>query len=156
MDARKVLVKENGETVISCPSCRKTKKLSVAQFKKNRKQEVRIRCCCSHVFCLCLEYRKYPRKNVKLLGKCINLSKHRVSQDIIIKNISLEGVGFCFFNRHRTKKDDQLQIIFELNDRNNTPMDMNATVRAADRDYIGCEFNTRESYRTTLGFYLFS
>ncbi len=156
MEAGKVLVKEGDNATITCPICQKSKKISVAKYKEQSKRELRIKCSCGNIFCLCLEYRKHPRKSVKLLGKSINLSKHRESQDIIIKNISLGGIGFYPFKKHRTEKEDRLQVSFALNDRNSTLIDTDATVRAAGKDYIGCEFNASETFMTSLGFYLLS
>ena len=154
MEAEKIQVKEGDVAVITCPLCRKIKKMSVAKYKEKGKRELRIKCSCDNTFRLYLEYRKHPRKSVGLLGKSINLSKQRESQDIIIKNISLGGIGFCPFKKHRTRIDDQLQVSFELNGPDKIPIDADATVRAAGRDHIGCEFNAAENFRTALGFYL--
>jgi hypothetical protein len=154
LEATKVLVKEGDLAIITCPSCRKTKKVSVAAYKEKRKPELRIRCSCESIFYLCLEYRKHPRKSVKMLGKSINLSQHRKNQDIILMNISLWGIGFCPMNKYEIKKDDRLQVSFTLNDNNSTAVEAIATVRAASKDYIGCEFNAIENFRSSLGFFL--
>lgn len=154
MEAKKVLVKEGDVAIITCPFCRKTKKQSVAPFKEKRKRELRIKCSCEKIFSICLECRKHQRKYVKLLGKCINLSQHRNSQDIILINISLGGIGFNPMKMYEIRKDDRLQVSFSLNDSNNTPIETTATVRAVSKDYVGCEFNTTESFKPTLGFYL--
>jgi len=156
MEATKVLVKEGDVAIITCPLCRRTKKLSLAADKKQRKRELRIKCSCDKIFCVCLEYRKHPRKAVNLLGRSINLSQHRKSQDISIMNISLGGIGFCPMKKHDIKKDDRLQISFALDDCNNTPLETIASVRTASKDYVGCAFNTTESFRPSLGFYLLS
>ncbi|MBW2471317.1 MAG: PilZ domain-containing protein [Deltaproteobacteria bacterium] len=153
MEARKVLVKENDEALIACPCCNITKKLSVEIYKQNSKRDLRIKCCCGNVFCLCLEYRKNYRKTVKLLGKSTNLSNHRESQDIIIKNISLGGVGFCPFAEHKIRQNDRLQVSFLLNDFNNTNINTDVTVRTVDNDYVGCEFNNTRKIKEEIGFY---
>jgi hypothetical protein len=156
MEASRVLVKEGDVAIISCPFCRKTKKLSVVPYKEKRKRELRIKCSCEKIFSISLEYRKHQRKTVKLLGKSINLSQHRKSQDIILMNISLGGIGFCPMKKYEIRKDDRLQVLFALNDSNNTPIETSATVRTASKDYVGCEFNNTESFRPSLGFYLLS
>lgn len=156
MEASRVLVKEGDVAIITCPFCRKTKKVSVAPYKEKRKRDLRIKCSCEKIFSICLECRKHQRKSVKLLGKSINLSQHRKSQDIILRNISLGGIGFYPMKKYEIKKDDRLQISFSLDDSNSTPIETSATVRAASKDYVGCEFNTPESFKPTLGFYLLS
>lgn len=154
MEAKKVLVKEGDVAIITCPFCRKTKKLSVAPFKEKRKRELRIKCSCEKIFSICLECRKHQRKDVKLLGKSINISQHRKSQDIILINISLGGIGFKPMKKYEIRKDDRLQVSFSLDDSNKTPIETTATVRAVSKDYVGCQFNTTESFKPTLGFYL--
>ena len=154
MEARKVLVNESDEAVISCPACSLVKKMSVGRYRKDSKRYLRVKCSCSKVFNLCLEYREYYRKSVKLLGKSINLSNHRETQDIIVKNVSLRGVGFCPFKKHRTRQGDRLQVFFELNDGYNSPIRTDVIVRRVEENYLGCEFINALKIREPLGFYL--
>ncbi|MFC1837703.1 PilZ domain-containing protein [Thermodesulfobacteriota bacterium] len=156
MEMQKVMVKEGDVAIITCPFCRKNKKLSVGQYKENGKRELRIKCSCDKVFRVCLECRRHYRKPTKLLGKTINLSNHREQQDVIIKNISSGGIGFCAFKKHKTRENDRLHVSFNLNDVNLTAIDTQVTVRSAYKDYIGCEFNSKEKFKTPLGFYLIS
>ena len=104
MEARKVLVKEDDLATISCPGCGKTKKLSMVPYKQNSKRDLRLSCSCENGFCLCLEYRRDRRKSVRLLGKSINLSNHRESQDIIIKNISMGKLAFIRLKSTKTSR----------------------------------------------------
>jgi len=154
MEARKVLVREGDDAIITCPLCRKTKKLSVALYREKKKRDLRIKCSCAEIFRVCLEYRKHPRKPVKLLAQSINLSKHRERQDVIIRNISLGGIGFSPFQKHRNRINDLLQVLFSLDDCHNTFINAKVSVRAANRDYVGCEFNDIRYFAGPLGFYL--
>lgn len=154
METKKVLVKENDAAVITCPFCHTIKKASVARYKERNKRELKIKCGCANVFSICLECRKHPRKPIKLIGKSINLSKHRESRDVIIKDISMGGIQLHPFRKHRIRKDDRLQISFSLNDANNTPITTHVTVKTVFKDHVGCEFNSIEEFRTSLGFYL--
>lgn len=156
MEAKRVLVKEGDVAIITCSFCSKTKKLSVVPYKEKRKRELRIKCSCEKIFSICLEYRKHQRKSIKLLGKSINLSQHRKSQDIILMNISLGGIGFNPKKKYEIREDDRLQVSFSLNDSNSTPIETTATVRTIGKDYVGCEFNTTENFKPALGFYLLS
>lgn len=154
MEAQKILVKESDVATIACPSCDKTKKFSVESCRQKSKRDLLVKCSCENVFSVCLEYRKDRRKSVKLLGKSINFSNHRESQDIIIKNISMGGAGFCPFKKYKTKQDDRLQVFFELNECNNTPVKKDVTVRTANHDYVGSEFNDKQRIDSSLGLYL--
>jgi len=154
---RKLLIKENDIAVIVCPSCGQTKNLSVSHYKENRKRELRIKCSCGAFFDICLEFRRYPRQETRLLGKSINLSNHRESQVVIIKNISLGGLCLCPFSKnHRTRKDDRLHVFFTLNNSQQTPIESKASVRSVSSDFIRCEFNSTDHFKTELGFYLIS
>jgi hypothetical protein len=156
MEMRKVLVKEGDVAIITCPFCRRTEKLPVGHYNETGQRELKIKCSCEKVFCICLERRVHHRKPAKLLGKSVNLSNHRENQDVIIQNISNGGIGFCPFKKHKTRKDDRLQVSFNLNDLQVTPIDTHVTVRSTTNDYIGCEFNFSEKFKTALGFYLMS
>ena len=156
MDANKVLVKDDNTAIITCPSCHLTKKISVADYKGGSKRNLRIKCTCSHIFHLCLEHRRHPRKHVKFLGKSINLSRHRERQNIIIKDISLGGVGFYSFDLHHARRDDHMLVLFNLNDVKMTSIGANVTVRNITDDYFNCEFAPGQNFMSTLGFYLLS
>ena len=154
MEKIKVMVKEGDVAIITCPFCRKVKKAPVLHYKETGQRELKIRCSCDTLFCICLEYRKHHRKPTRLLGKSFNLSNRRENHDVIIKNVSLGGIGFCSFKKHRTLKDNRLQVLFNLNNVQHTPIDTYVTVRSATNDYVGCEFNSIEKFKTSLGFYL--
>jgi hypothetical protein len=154
METKEVMVKEGDVAIINCPFCRKTEKVSVGHYKETGKRELKIRCSCDKLFRISLECRRHYRKITKILGKSINLSNRREMQDIIIENISSGGIGFCPFRKHKTSKDDRLQVSFALNDVQQTPIETHVTVQSSTDEYIGCEFNSTEKFKTFLGFFL--
>ena len=156
METAKILVKEGETAVVSCPSCRRTRTMRVASLRAGAKREVRAKCSCSCIFSFVLEFREYPRKEVRLLGEAVNLSHHKENRAMIIRNISMGGIGFSPFEKHRMKKDDRLQLSFTLNDPQNTTIETTATVRYATQEFVGCEFSNIDNFRAPLGFYLFS
>lgn len=154
MEMREVMVKEGDVAGISCPFCQKTKKIPVGYYKETGKRQLKVKCSCDKIFEISLECRKDYRKSTKLLGKSINLSNHSEHQDIIIKNISAGGIGFCPFKKHKTREDDRLQVSFILNDVHQTPIETDVTVRSTTDEYVGCEFNSTEKLTSPLGFFL--
>ena len=154
METRKVIVKESDVAIISCPFCRETKKMSVGKYRETGKRQLKVKCSCNKIFEISLECRRHDRKITKILGKSINLSSHREMQDIIIENISSSGIGFCPSKKHKTRKDDRLQVSFLLNDIQQTLINTHVTVQSATSEYVGCEFNSTEKFKTSLGFYL--
>ena len=154
MEVKKVLVKDGDMAVVTCPFCRKIKKISVERFRGTGKRHLRVRCRCRETFSICLEYRKHPRKSVRLLGKSINLSRKMRQQDIIIKNISLGGLGFYIFDMVRPRNEDIIQLVFNLNDIQQTQISTKATVRNTTENFVGCELHAVPSVMNSLGFYL--
>ncbi|MBW2466859.1 MAG: PilZ domain-containing protein [Deltaproteobacteria bacterium] len=155
MKVIEVIVKDD-VALISCPTCRKNRNISVGSFKETGKRNLKIKCDCEQIFGIFLECRKHFRKPAKLLGKSINLSNDRESHDIIIKNISAGGVGFCPFKSHGTRKDDYLQVSFILNDVEKTSIDTHVMVQSSTNEYVGCEFISTEKFKKPLDFYLFT
>jgi hypothetical protein len=156
MEAVKVLVKKGKTAVVTCPSCRRTRTMQVAPYRAKGKRNIRARCSCSSIFSVVLEYRLFPRKEVKLLGEAVNLSHHKQTRAMTIKNLSMGGIGFSPFEKHRMQKDDRLQLSFVLNNSQNTTIETDVIVRNAGRDYVGCEFSNIDNFRAPLGFYLLS
>ena len=154
MEPKKILVKEGDIAIVTCPSCQKIRKLSVKKYKQKGKREIKIRCNCENIFDVFLEFRKFPRKSTKLIGKTINISKTKDPQRVIIKNVSFGGIGFSPFNEHESEMFDQLMVSFNLNDVANTYIDTQVTVRVANENYVGCEFNSYGQFKKDLGFYL--
>ena len=154
MEISKVVVKEGDIAIVTCPFCRKTKKISVIQYKNASKRKLKIKCICERIFYIYLEFRRHFRKPAGLLVESVNLSNDREKENLVMKDISLSGIGLCPFKEHEVQKDDLLQITFNLNDVRHTFIETDVTVRSATDDYIGCEFNSTKKFMTPLGFYL--
>jgi len=154
MEERKILVKEGDIAIVTCPFCQKLRKLSVEKYKNRGKRDITIRCNCETIFQVCLEFRRYPRKLSKLIGHCVNISKNRERQNVIINNISFGGIGISHFNDHRTARHDQLMVSFNLNNIAQTHIDTKVTVHTINENYVGCEFNSNDQFKKDLGFYL--
>jgi hypothetical protein len=154
MESRKILVKDGDIAIITCPFCQKVRKLSVEKYKKTGKRNIKIRCNCETIFHTNLEFRRYPRKSIRLIGDCVNISKNRVHKNIIINNISYGGIGFNFFNGYDIARNDQLKVSFNLNNAAQTHIDTQVTVQTANDKYVGCEFNSNDQFKQDLGFYL--
>jgi hypothetical protein len=150
----KVIIEEGDAAFIICPFCLETRKLSVGQNSGVTKRALKVKCCCNNVLKICLEYRKHPRKATNLLGHSINLTNQNERQDIIIENISLGGIAFCPFKKQQIRREDLLEVSFNLNDVRQTPIVTHVTVRTATDNYIGCEFNTVDKLATSLKSFL--
>jgi hypothetical protein len=156
MEISRVVVKDGDTATVACPFCRKTKKISVVKYKNTGQRKLKIKCICERVFSIYLEFRRHFRKPAGLLVESVNLSNDREKENLVMKDISLSGIGLCPFKEHQVRKDDLLQVTFNLNDVGHTFIDADVTVRSTTDDYIGCEFNSTKNFMTPLGFFLAS
>jgi len=154
METVRVIIQEGDVAVITCPFCLETRRLSMGQNSGSAKRALKIKCLCGKVFVVCLEYRKHERKATNLLGVSVNLTNHNEKQDIIIENISLGGIAFCPFKKHQISKEDLLKVSFNLSDSGQTSIDAHVTVRTATDNYVGCEFNATDKFKTPLESFL--
>lgn len=114
-----------------------------------------FRCRCGNVFRCRIEQRKQYRRRVELKGTYIN----RVTRDknsMIVRDISLGGIGFRAPERHGINEGDVLEVSFTLDDGRGTELDRVVTVKVVKNRKIGCEFSEKPLYDRELGFYLLS
>ena len=155
-NSRKIFVRSDDTAVITCCNCRLRKNIPVSSLK-GKKSQVKIKCGCKNVFTVDLEFREKFRKTTNLYGKFINHYR-RSSGDIIVKNLSLDGLGFTTTNIDKFKNGDKIEVYFELNNSDRTTIKKEAILRNIHKNNIGCEFvkSNQAEYECSLGFYLMS
>ncbi len=99
------------------------------------------------------ERRKYYRKDVQLAGRFDN-PETGASGDILVENVSLNGVGFTALLTPTLAKNDLIRIWFRLDDARNTEIARVVRVRYLKDRYVGVQFADQKSYDGDLGFYL--
>lgn len=100
-----------------------------------------------------LERRTYYRKDVQLAGRFDN-PETGASGDILVENVSLNGVGFTTLLTPDLAKNDLIRVWFRLDDARNTEVARAVRVRYLKDRYIGGQFADQKSYDGDLGFYL--
>ena len=153
MEPQKVFVKEDGTTVIKCPSCRHARTVSVEKFKE-KKKIIKVKCSCKESYFVSLELRKMYRKGTSLKGTYINYSLNNELGMMIVKDISMGGVGFEVIGGNRIKKDHELEVTFTLDDTHSSVIKKKVVVRIVNKNFVGCEFKHAHEYNKALGFYL--
>ena len=153
MEPQKVFVKEDGTTVIKCPSCRHARTVSVEKFKE-KKKILKIKCSCRQSYLVSLELRKMYRKSTNLKGSYINNSLNNEVGMMIVKDVSMGGIGFEATGGHRIKKNHELEVKFTLDDIHSSVIKRQVEVRTVNNNYVGCEFAYAHEYNKALGFYL--
>lgn len=148
----KAFVPEDGLAAITCPNCGITKQVPVADYC-GKKKSIKVRCRCQQTFTVELEFRQSHRKQTELQGFYEILSDRRRGR-VAIKDLSKNGVGFLVSGAHNVRVGQKIMVIFDLDDKNNTPLKKQAVVRSVYQNRIGCEFKKDQAFEKGLGFYL--
>ena len=150
----KTYVSNNMATVI-CPGCNKNKRINAEPYL-DKKHAIKVRCSCGEVFNLHLDFRGHYRKDTKLPGTYSITTPGKAGGGVIhIRNISRSGIGFTITGLHHLEKGMTLTLEFQLDDKNQTELQIEAIICSVTDKAIGCQFsdNTIVS-ETALGFYL--
>lgn len=99
------------------------------------------------------ERRQYYRKKVQLAGRYDNPESQEAG-DILLENLSLNGLGFTTLLMHSLNKGDLIRLAFKLDDARGTEVNRLGRIRYIRDRYIGCQFADQKSYDSDLGFYL--
>ena len=152
--SRTIYVRPDSTAVISCNQCGHSKNVPVGTYKGS-KNRLKIKCKCSNIFTVILEFRKNFRKVTNLLGECTNHSQKNIRGNIIVKNLSITGLKFISQGTGKFRNGDEITLLFRLDDTNRTMIKREATVRGVDKNNVRCEFEKSSEYALDgeLGFY---
>ena len=153
MEPQKTFVREDGTTVLKCPFCRHARTVSVQKIK-DKKKVIKIKCSCQKSYSVSLELRKLYRKTVSLNGKYVNLSQNNESGMMIVKDVSMGGIGFDTVGGSSIAKGHELELTFTLDDTHSSVIKKQVVVRIVRDKFVGCEFVHAHEYDKALGFYL--
>lgn len=145
-------VDKEGITILQCPQCGNTKKIDTATnnyaFKK-----FKAKCRCGAHIRGQFEFRHHYRKNVNLSGSYVH-PESQVRGKIIVENISLMGIGFTCLRKHSFQKDDELEVVFTLDDAQKSRVKLLVTVMNIRERFIGARRRDAQIEKPALGFYL--
>ncbi len=151
--ATKSFVEPDEGTVIVCPTCRAAKTISVKQFR-NRSHLIKVKCKCGISFKVQLEFRKHYRKHTDLQST-YDLNAPAVGGGIAhLINLSLSGARFEVRGIHNLKIGQRGTLAFTLDNRKQTALFKNITIKSVQGNRIGCEFADDTAFEKELGFYL--
>jgi predicted RNA-binding Zn-ribbon protein involved in translation (DUF1610 family) len=153
MDPKKVYVDSKDEAVFLCPQCGESRTANVAAYK-NRRGSLKVKCACSFVYEVTLEFRTAYRKPAKLTGS-FQRSDPRHGGRMVVKNISMGGLGFETPVKSFLKAGDIITVHFWLDDKRRSEIKKQAMVRTVSGNFVGAEFlNQPGQYDAALGFYM--
>ena len=153
LEPLKTFVKEDGTTVLKCPHCRYARTVSVIKFIGKQKV-INVKCSCMKSYSVKLIQRKMYRKSTNLKGNYTNLSLNNELGMMIVKDVSMGGIGFEVIGGNRIKKEHELMVTFTLDDTHSSVIKKQVVVRNVRDKFVGCEFLHANEYSKALGFYL--
>jgi hypothetical protein len=150
----KTFVRNNNKATIICPACHTAKHINAEPYRY-KKHAIKVSCSCGKHFILSLDYRHHYRKAINLPGTYAITTPGKAGGGVIhIRNISRGGIGFTVSGRHHMEKGLDLIVKFQLNDRNQTKLKKEVSIRLVGDNYIGCKFPDNDVMEKALGFYL--
>lgn len=151
--AERAFVRDDGNATIVCPQCSSVKIVPVSQYK-GRQHRLQVRCSCSHVFKINLDFRQCYRKSTKLSG-IYALHPPAVGGGMAqVLNISLGGLCFEVQSVHNIQINQKGRIDFTLDNKKKTRLVREFIVRSVTGKMIGCQFKKEQQFEKELGFYL--
>jgi hypothetical protein len=166
MDYKKVFIEDDGKVRITCPECNHAQ--IVPAKKLQNKHRLKVKCRCTSVFGIQVEFRKKFRKESNLdgffhkiylgdlQGETLNESEttHIKAVNCRILDISKEGLGLGLLGEHRIETGDTLKVTFTLDNSADSKIEKKVVVRWVQNNRAGCEFLYTEKEDKMISFYL--
>ena len=149
---KKVFVNDTNKATIICPKCGLKKDVDVTNFK-NTQKKLKAKCRCGEVFRLTLEFRKHPRKKVRLNGE-YSVHGRNERGEIIIEDISAGGVRFTSLKPHYISRNDTVELKFRLDNPVKTEIHKHVKIIWIIDHTLGAQYIDQNSLETELKFYL--
>jgi hypothetical protein len=149
----KCYVNDDGKTTLKCPNCEIHKRIDFNKHVFSRKPFKAI-CKCGTQFRGIFEFRRHFRKQVRLSGHYTHKITKSEKKDILVKNLSLHGVGFTCLGRPDLKVGDNLEITFWLDNPKSSKIQLWVEVIFISGNYIGAQRRDIQIAQSDLGFYL--
>ena len=149
---RKIYLDNSKKTTITCSRCLFEQSIDLSNIKHDQKI-LKIRCKCGKDNEFTIEYRKKYRKDVEFFGEYI-IEKSGIKGEIIIRDLSMDGIRFENLSLYQISKDDILEVKFQLDNPKRSEIRKSVKVIWVKDRNIGGSFIETELYKADLGFYL--
>jgi hypothetical protein len=134
---------------------------------KNRGRRSQVTCKCGQSFLVFFEFREDPRRvhhvegfyravrEVSVRGHYRTVPISERFEKMEVRNISRSGIGFVVPRGHDLQVEDKVELIFRLDDEEQSRIERTAIVRrVAKENYLGCEFTDIGHVDAATGFYV--
>ncbi len=152
-----VYISSNNTATFRCPQCGEAKTADVSQYVTSPKKiTINCTCVCGNRFRCQLEKRRQYRKSTNLPGKFILMGIDGPIDTGLMKIVDLSMSGLKF--KTTVPRDfpigAELQVEFNLDDRNRTSIEKRVIVRNVNGLDVGVSFHAKDLDDPALGFYL--
>ena len=158
---QKIFLTDQDTASFQCPKCNASKEANVSKYKKmSTSVTLKVKCPCGNEYSVTLERRKYYRKETKFPGKFIFASLFGDDQKgpMTVLDISKGGLKFKTLSTPIFQKDDIVEVEFNLDNKNRTPIKKQVHVRNIKDNFVNaefCSFDISDPGDKALGFYLY-
>jgi hypothetical protein len=138
-----VFLNSKDEATFMCNNCGNALTRDLSQFVHAQTAiRVNCKCKCGHVFRVLVDRRRNYRKTVNLLGTCHYLNSSGDNKKSLIKIIDISSTGLQISTNSfpEFKVGNNVIVEFGLDDRENTKMNVKATVKRIQAKSVGLEF----------------
>jgi hypothetical protein len=162
-DAKQLYPDKNGNVTLLCHECGHIHRIDAASYQAPGKStRLSITCDkCGHALEASISFRKHFRKETNLTGSCTtrfaqpNRTISGEFSGIIVKNVSLSGIGFIVKSPLHVKEGDILDVKFKLDDPKRTVISKQVIVRRIIDNLFAAEFTPpMDPTGSPLAFYL--
>lgn len=149
-----VYVNEYGSSTLVCPLCNAVKTISAEQYK-GWLHNLKVRCNCSHVFRINLDFRRTFRRLTDLHGTYSLFPPASGQGAAHIRDLSLNGANVVITKGSRgLRVGSRGRLDFTLDDKRKTRLIREFVVQHQQANIIGCRFRKDQAFEKELGFYL--
>ncbi len=137
---------------IKCPKCLLKTVIDATEYQYSN-NILKVRCKCGVTFKCKIDFKKFYRHKVNFAGE-YEILKNRKLGDMLVENLSLDGIGFVNMAPHNLVNGDILMVKFRLDDSSCTEIRRNVKIISIQKNYINTEFIEANRFDSALGFYL--
>jgi hypothetical protein len=164
---QKAQVGPDNTATVTCPYCRLRYKVNALKVQPGG-ISYKLKCRCGKGYSAFFEFRENQRRPLHVKGFYRKLKEVHVRgtmrtvpasegglDKMEVRNISRNGLGFVVPTGHDLKEGDNIEVMFKLDDPEETRIERNAVVRRLSKDnYIGCQFTDVGQFERATGLYI--
>ena len=132
-------VQRDGTVPAVCPHCGEINPVPAKSMHGGR-NSTDVQCTCGEQYPVFAEFRKAYRREMNLPGFYVKHAPEKHRGEILIKNMSMTGVGFLSMGTLPISNGDEVTLNFVLMDEHQTVMETAVIIVYVDGQFAGCSF----------------